>query len=58
MLKIVKESVHRMISRLQLISSYLEVKDYTRRRRVSAGFLPAFWSPFSKQLPLTGHFAH
>jgi hypothetical protein len=30
MLKIVKESVHRMTSRLQLISSYLEMKDHTR----------------------------
>jgi hypothetical protein len=30
MLKIVKESVHRMTSHLQLISSYLELEDYTR----------------------------
>jgi len=30
MVKTVKESVHRMTSHLQLISGYLEMKDYTR----------------------------
>jgi len=30
MVTIVKESVHRMTSHLQLISSYLEMEDYTR----------------------------
>jgi hypothetical protein len=30
MVTIVKESVHRMTSHLQLISSYLEMQDYTR----------------------------
>jgi hypothetical protein len=30
MLKSVKESVHRMTSHLQLISGYLEMKDYTK----------------------------
>ena len=30
MLKAVKESVHRMTSHLQLISGYLEMKDYTK----------------------------
>ena len=30
MLKAVKDSVHRMTSHLQLISTYLEMEDYTR----------------------------
>ena len=30
MLKVVKESVHRMTSHLQLISGYLEMEDYTK----------------------------
>ena len=30
MLKAVKDSIHRMTSHLQLISSYLEMKDYTK----------------------------
>jgi hypothetical protein len=30
MLRAVKQSVHRMTSHLQVISSYLEVKDYTK----------------------------
>ena len=30
MVKTVKESVHRMTSHLQLISGYLEMKDYTK----------------------------
>ena len=30
MLRAVKQSVHRMTSHLQVISSYLEMKDYTR----------------------------
>jgi hypothetical protein len=30
MLKAVKDSVHRMTSRLQLISTYLEMEDYTK----------------------------
>jgi hypothetical protein len=33
MLKAVKQSVHRMTSHLQLISGYLEMKDYTKALR-------------------------
>jgi len=37
MLKAVKESVHRLTSHLQLMSSYLEMQDYAKALGKAAG---------------------
>ena len=50
MLKAVKASVHRMTSHLQLISGYLEMKDYTKAMGKSRDT--------TKELHALGHESH